>query len=120
MTTEELLRPRYKVIADWPGNRMPVGVILMSTTHDCFIWDGLIYHKSMLEHHPHLFKKLEWWEERKPEDMPEYYKIDGAIYKWGREHGLDCCIARGRVLPSTESEYNTYINQVTPNNTAAE
>jgi hypothetical protein len=105
MTTEELMKPRYKAIADYPYSGRKVG--------DVFHPSDVKAHSLFLDRYPHLFSKLEWWEERKTEDMPEYYKIDGTIYKWEREHGLKCCIARGHVLPATESEYNEYINKTT-------
>ena len=77
MTSEELLKPRYKIIAAIPFKEEEdfwrVGEILDRN----WGWhgddeDGFKYHIS---DYPHLFKKLEWWEERKVEEMPEYVKL---------------------------------------------
>jgi hypothetical protein len=76
MTKEELLKPRWKIIAAIPFKEeedfWKVGEILDRD----WGWhgndeDGFKYHIS---DYPHLFKKLEWWEERKVEEMPEYLK----------------------------------------------
>jgi hypothetical protein len=77
MSTEELLKPRYKVIADWPMNHFYEvdDIIEMKLMPNGKYWNGedsyYLTEKEM-EKHPHLFKKLEWWEERKIEDMPDY------------------------------------------------
>lgn len=69
----ELLKPRYKVIADWPGMKFDVGEILFESytkglTND-YIKNG------WCDKYPHLFKPLQWWEDRKPEEMPKYLKL---------------------------------------------
>jgi hypothetical protein len=89
MSIEYLLKPRYKVIADWPRPGKydsligaiytlpdlreemdnPTDKILANHKED---WCGYY------DHYPHLFKKLEWWEERKPEEMPGYVKYAGT------------------------------------------
>lgn len=74
MTTEELLKPRIKVIAPWPGmedDDYEVGQIYTGTEEDLNI--------SMIEMFPHLFKRLEWWEERDKKDMPDYVKQTGMV-----------------------------------------
>jgi hypothetical protein len=73
MSNEELLKPRYKVIADFPYNTFgEVGSILDRD----WGWNGDDENgfKHHISHYPHLFKKLQWWEERKQEGMPEYVK----------------------------------------------
>lgn len=65
---KELLKPRYKVIADYPGNDIPIGYII--TDVDYYTRRNVDFDKW-----PHIFKKLEWWEDRKPEEMPEYLKV---------------------------------------------
>lgn len=83
LSKEELMKPRYKVVADYPGNGFKVGDILP----DC--WDGKEFPEAIIDHsldevpkYPHLFKPLAWWEGRLPEDMPEYIKDeDGQIFK---------------------------------------
>lgn len=51
----ELLKPRYKLILDYPGNTFQVGKV-----YECV--DGKVW--DMAEQHPKIFRKLEWWEER--------------------------------------------------------
>jgi hypothetical protein len=62
---EELLKPRFKVIADYPGAAYTIG----------HIYEGDLFDDTIikLSQFPHLFKKMEWWEERKPEEI-EYIK----------------------------------------------
>lgn len=126
MTPEQLMQPRYKVIADYPGNKLEVRSILDQGIRDCFNCDGIIYHESILKKYPHIFKPLQWWEERKLKEMPEYVKClkspdkiiePGSVLKvaWN-DHGgkadngpwifpyTNC------YEPATEAEYTTYIN----------
>jgi len=76
-TEVDLLAPRYKVIADWPGREFPIGLIISNYVDD--IWgDGKNYEfresELWFKKYPHLFKRLEWWEDIKVEDMPKYMK----------------------------------------------
>ncbi|MDB5200560.1 MAG: hypothetical protein JWO92_2523 [Chitinophagaceae bacterium] len=77
MTTEELLKPGYKVIADYPlsSKYFNVGEVLIWSNEGFYYADNCKMHKETVEKYPHLFKKLEWHEERKKEDMPEYVKV---------------------------------------------
>jgi hypothetical protein len=114
MNKKMLLKPRYKVIADWP--RM--------TTY----WIGRIFEVSQMgmetqipyHKYPHLFKKLEWWEERDEKDMPEYVKAkysfhvafigyfeENQIFKLSELEGEKECF--NWVEISTEQEYLEYI-----------
>jgi hypothetical protein len=88
MTKEELLQPRYKVIADYPFNPYNIGDLVEMTATRVKLtvtseWSD--FNNSMvsvenyvpfsrLNEFPALFKKLEWWEDRKVEDMPGYLK----------------------------------------------
>ena len=95
MTPEDLMKPRYKVIADYPKNKFgDVGrIINLVKRSDRFRYewyehDGIDYeYESFFEEYPHIFKKLEWWEERKQNDFPEYVKplepTDGFIKQFG-------------------------------------
>jgi hypothetical protein len=87
MTPEQLMQPRYKVIADYPKSIHPVGTIIDAgwQSEDLLYcdWDG-----PRCRDFPHLFKKLEWWEEREEKDMPEYVKINAD----------ECSFIRGTVL----------------------
>lgn len=114
---EDLLKPRYKVIADYPNSEFKVGEILgqfaMPINKDSFT---------------NIFRKLEWWEDRKPEEMPEYVKQKNgntkAVYKvrthfdfqddkgWGFVADHDGINRYYHAyLPATESEYLAYNQQ---------
>ena len=72
MTPEQLLQPRYLVIADYPSSNNEVGdTIDYPTKEMCAFFDK----------YPHLFRRLEWWEHRKPEDMSRYVKFQEKVYK---------------------------------------
>jgi hypothetical protein len=93
----DLLVPRYKVIADYPGCPYDIGVILIADENGELYNETYGYTQSAIkimakdaERFKHLVKPLQWWEERKPEEMPEYVKclkypgpplIEGAVYK---------------------------------------
>lgn len=127
---EELLKPRYKVVALWPNTEFKVGQIVTDTY-------GLAL--KFYDNYPHLFKKLEWWEDRKPEEMPEYVKRNednmsslsgdplvlivkkhfhygedwrsGNIDFFTAQNGLANGYSYSGFQPATEQEYNDYINQ---------
>jgi len=84
MTTEELMNPRYKVIADYPNSPFNIGEILLLKSKNCYEsnLDKQIYTDRYPEKYPHLFKPLAWPEERKPEDMPEYLKPIEEFNQW--------------------------------------
>lgn len=69
----ELMKPRYKVIADYPDSKYKVDEIIELTWNDPLPnkYGG---YQSFYNKYPHLFKKLQWWEERKEDEMPEYVK----------------------------------------------
>lgn len=111
MTTEELLKPRYKVIADYPHSWFTIGEIIQ----DNFV-------SLSLKLYPNIFKELKWWEKREVEDLPKYLKIGDCIrkvIKW------DLILDKVTVTnskedktnyislyePSTEEEYLQFINQ---------
>lgn len=83
MTSKELLRPRYEIIADYPGNTKPIGTIILCPDDAVgTIFANLEYGANPVEEladywckyndrFPHLFRKLNWWEHRKVEDMPK-------------------------------------------------
>lgn len=130
LTKEELLKPRYKVVADYPRPHnhpyFGMGEIIEAITPE----DIEYFNKYKA-----LFQPLPWWSDRKPEDMPEYvryseyylnhYHLDGEfksmIFKvdnWSNGHyGIK---AKGGGIiygyeinfePANESEYTAYISQ---------
>lgn len=72
MTAQELLKPRFEVIADYPDSEFKVGEIedrdWMKYVNGEDETDGILWKISDF---PHLFRKLNWWEHRKVEDMPK-------------------------------------------------
>lgn len=124
MTTEELLKPRYKVIADYPDMEdWKVGEILLENWN----WHEEGGIKKSVSDYPHLFHKLEWWEERSDEDMPEYVKKvgTGKVYKvadksqngriWHEENEIENRFIRdSRWIPATEQEYLDYQKSLPP------
>lgn len=136
-TVEELKMPRYKVIADYPNNRFSVNEIINLEKYSggyryrwAEDWGMDNIDESELKEYPHLFKKLEWWEEREISDLPEYVINTSSLPKtimqvnWAVEvddYGKEGLFAinGGRLypkglLPATLSEYTTYISQTKP------
>jgi hypothetical protein len=71
----------------------------------------------------HLFKQIEWWEDREEKDLPEYLKgVDGNIIwvdkwffvgsdiRWHTEHPFVTQSA-SPYFPATEAEYNEYVKK---------
>jgi len=131
MTKEELMQPRYEVVADYPGrpNSMPVGHILKLDKFGA----GKYWHEYTDEEPIHIdegstrFPKvlllLHWWEHRKLEDFPLYliratppyqvYKIGKLLLKDGcfLIDGYDFPESLSLYEPATETEYTNYITQ---------
>lgn len=125
ITPEELMMPRYKVMADYPDNKNKVGDIievLHAGTKEAAELVCRWYDKF-----PVIYKRLEWWEERKPEEMPEYVKWDydpktddintkglvEKVIKWAQDgYGVvineSMIIATCHWLPATCEEYEQY------------
>lgn len=91
LSIEELLKDRYKVTAEDTSMNFKVGDILTKCDLPRFE-DHWVTNKHLNnrkhnyiykpEKYPHLFKKLEWWQEREESDMPGYVKNfaeDGTI-----------------------------------------
>jgi hypothetical protein len=94
LSNEELLKPRYKVIADYPYSPYKIGdVVSFEKNRNASICQPPHYNEfsgmnEVIDHmttahefdsFPALFKKLEWWEDRKPKEIPQYLKIDEDI-----------------------------------------
>jgi len=124
LSYDELMKQRYEVIADYPGQKYQIGdVIPGERSYVAGETDEWSLKVSMKDY-PALFKPLQWWEHRKPEDMPEYVKERGgwAVFKVvpGLEHHLrfiDHKIPLDFIHPvnyhyepATEAEYTQYIN----------
>lgn len=156
MTVEQLLKPRIKVTADFWNNPFEVGEVIQFEyykdyydfiTGDILGQDWITDFMELKKHYgdmsagtsvvwnlraftkfPHLFKKLEWWQERKAIDMPQYIKNNspgafcfGQIYKVDKilqlseefvfkdEISSYSNLHFKHTLPATEQEYTTYI-----------
>jgi len=122
MTAEELMKPRYEVIADYPNSPYQIGDIVqadsgMTSMHitsfdytDEF-GDNVVQHTHVpplvFDQFPVLFRKLNWWEHRNIEDMPnklishfspestEVYHIEGwdmqYMLGWTNKEKRECC-----------------------------
>lgn len=79
MTKEELLKPRWKVIANFPYTYYKVGEII----GDTFRLTCEDYIKHNCSEYPAIFQKLEWYEEKQLEQLPLYIRktSTGDIYK---------------------------------------
>ncbi len=128
---EELMKPRYKVIADWPGvaGKIKAGDIIVSDGASNGYWvAGEPYQEDKLKDYPHLFQPLQWWQDREKSEMPEYVKYDKIIYRltwinhWGEWHpeysaGVNYEVSakwhfsKKDFLPATETEYIEYLKQ---------
>ena len=86
MTAEQLMKPRFKVIADYPSSPHTVGDIYQQVTkyhtrHEYYEKiDGFNpHHVHLPEKHSAIFKPLQWWEERSLDDMPEYLSTGKGV-----------------------------------------
>lgn len=130
-TEVDLMRPRFLVIADYPGLKISVGSILIPNRLDGTInneWvtpdnnNRCCLYGYDLSEYPHLFRKLSWWEFRKPEEMPEYvkrvesgrvYRLADADEKYEFGFEFDYPMAEHNVLyneclPATAADYTNY------------
>ena len=102
MKAEELMKPRFEVIADYPFPKnyiyVKVGGIVETKNKKDIVY---------FSQYPHLFRKLNWWEHRDIEDMPkrliskctptsdEIFEIEEwdmeRLLGWINKGGRDCC-----------------------------
>lgn len=139
MTTEELMKPRYKVIADYPKCHYNVGDIIEpigGDNWDCYA-NPTLGGLTNPDKYRHLFEPLPWWKERKVEEMPEYVKCLSPNFKWSKGYIIKVdrwLKSFGPTLrfyspdtdkithhpcsfvPATEAEYNTYLQTTNQNN----
>lgn len=75
MTAKELLKPRFEVIAEYPNSIQRIGTVLTQeiTDHFSLVKDGKSFTTNIknIDEYPHIYRKLNWWERRKIEDMPK-------------------------------------------------
>ena len=132
MSIDDLLIERYKVIARYPHCPYKVGdiiepkdgrFVLTQTSHrDEFGETVFTEHMHPIEtakDYPNLFQPLPWWEERKPEEMPQFLKwINNKTVTQPKRYSdqffyLEDDNSFGYFLgytePATEAEYTAYI-----------
>ena len=123
---QELLKPRVKCIAADTSGDFEVGEIFYAEQDGHFYMYGdngtWILHPDK---YPHLFRRLEWWEDRDVKDMPQYLKSNLDDKGWAgnfvvekvnefhgdnneyvaidRDETLQYCTSW--YLPATEAEY---------------
>jgi len=129
---EMLMKPRYKVIADYPNRPllMPVGHILTLDKFGAGKWwheyTDLepIHIDEGSKRFPAVLQELQWWEERKVEEMPEYIKdiSDGQSYKVQYRGDKGCGEYKiglqwfdirfgSHVIPATQSQYLSQLGE---------
>jgi hypothetical protein len=127
LSVEELLRPRKKVMFTYPGSPFNVGDILPDVLPKWMSEEQIKQEMDSLDKFPAIFENLEWWEERKEEDMPEYLKCNTSkpvsylnIRKWwfseGHEiwadyNGKSNLMFMWAYTPISETEYLNQIKQ---------
>lgn len=105
----DLMSQRFKLIADYPTNTLTVGTVINNEAY---------FHICV--QYPHLFKKLEWWEERDKSEMPKYVKYREGYHKvefaqkiggemWLKIDGIERRINAFYTDPSSEAEYQNYL-----------
>jgi hypothetical protein len=109
MTPTELLKPRYEVIADYPGSLFELGEIVSPYKEKA---------TAAFDKYPDIFRPLQWYEHRKPKDMPEYVKWRDLVGKaGGTEKEFEMHLPNGNstvmhidnYTPATEAEYQEYL-----------
>lgn len=124
---ENLLIPRFEIIADYPLCPYRVGRVLTPVTKKNQFFECIEAPASLLiqspENYPHLFRKMDWWELRTEQEMPKYLMslIDEEVYevlKWHRNNtfgqtepdrmsgcDLTCFKSEYGYVPITEEQY---------------
>lgn len=125
MNISELLKPRYKVENPDTSGRWAVGDIYTFTREVAQTYDYWVNQKgqsvsfNFFSAFPHLFRKLNWYEDREESQMPEYVKWDDHSYMYPQQRVSKISAApfssdgftASNILPATLEEYNQYISQ---------
>jgi len=138
LSVEELMKPRYKVSEEgYPDMIFYSGQILTLSHIDDLtkqpFWKSPKrndWYEPFFNRFPSIFKRLEWWEERRLEEMPEYIKFYlplpakhsiGKVLQWIPKRdcmwvSLESNPSQNIVLgtedsPATEEQYLTFINK---------
>jgi hypothetical protein len=77
MKVKHLMKPRFEVMQNYPMQIKEIGDVF--ETNDNRLHYIVDQTKLDVREYPHLFRKLNWWEYRKKEDMPK--KIMSMAFK---------------------------------------
>jgi hypothetical protein len=125
------MEPRYKVLATYPGS--PFSVKEVYSVGEILQEDFAFTLPREIDQYPHLFYKMQWWEERKDEDLPPYLRIFDVVWKvdkWAhgiverqpiaysdsekgrKDHFLSVTwyFNKANSLPATQEEYEHYLS----------
>lgn len=122
----DLLIPRYKVIADYPGSKsdcLNIGDIITDDGKKAAInQNGVPVFPMEWHKYPHLFQPMSWYAERKVEEMPLYLKKGNKVIQVSYEYFDNQLMVRnvinenlmplgaiGDLVPATKDEYEQYI-----------
>ena len=138
----DLVTPRVVCIGKngkhYPGSPFEIGQILVLGKYadgkekyavlDQEGFPDILLLKRVVDDHPHLFRTLEWHERRTEEEMPEYVKSGGEIFKAYKWYDEDVqvesdgskpkrfmafgCIPKDTCRPATKEEYIAYQKQL--------
>jgi len=134
--THPLLTPRFEVIADYPNAAHSVGdiieikeggsaeIIITGVEDSCFSFNSARFEYfpiASFRRFSNLFRELEWWEYRTPEEMPKYFRFRTMydIYVADRYSGEfvyleDLSISNQfyltNIVPCSQEEYDVYID----------
>ena len=125
---QHLLVPRYRVISHYPGSKFKLGDILSQPQKGGYFEGGedengriIQMYETDVYYCPLIFEKMNWWEQRLEDEMPDFLKCGEIIYDWKNEADIkhdygfvlktsvrvivfkDCSFA-------TEQEYLSFIN----------
>lgn len=129
MTKDELLKPRWKVIADYPycpyqiGDMVEVsdlGIHFHCTTTKVYnsfnaeMENQVNYFSiELIKNFPHLFRELHWSEDREISDLPKYVKGVDGYYK-GKTFKIAHLSQNGRIWHvDNEIEHQTFLRWAT-------
>ena len=115
MSTEELLRPRYKVKIKAPGCPFKPGDVIEKHKYASGNWYIPNYMYDP-EDYPEVFRKLEWHEDRAVEDMPQYVRVIND--SCARDTGVFCKVYKWHIyddrIPIIRGQFGAEIEGYTP------
>lgn len=129
LSVDQLMQPRYMVIADYPNSVFNIGEVLSIPILDYS--KGTVVRSqddrygveiSVADKYPHIFRPMAWHEGRKVEEMPEYVKYRDMVIKPSEWFiiGSDMRFhieepfftdSANNCYPATEQQYLDYINK---------